>query len=153
MSSKSLLLTILFSLVLGPSVHAGESTLPSVTVYKNASCGCCRLWVQHLVRAGFTVQVKSVQNLNPVKQRVSVPAGLGSCHTAEVGGYFVEGHVPAQDIQRLLREHPRAKGLVLPGMPAGSPGMEVASGKAQPHDVQLVAHDGKTSVFARHGAK
>lgn len=151
MNPKRLLVTVLVSFFLSASVQAAESALPSVTVYKNASCGCCRLWVQHLVRAGFTVQVKNVANLNPVKQRVGVPVGMGSCHTAEVGGYFVEGHVPAQDIRRLLREHPRAKGLVVPGMPAGSPGMEVPSGKVQPYDVQLVAPEGKTSVFARHG--
>jgi len=148
---KRLLLTVLFSFVLNASVQAAEPALPSITVYKSASCGCCRLWVQHLMQAGFTVQVKNLDNLNAVKQRVGIPAGLGSCHTAEVGGYFVEGHVPAQDIKRLLREHPRAKGLAVPGMPAGSPGMEVPSGKVQPYDVQLVAHDGKTSVFARHG--
>lgn len=151
MHAKRLLLTVLFSFVLGASAHAEEPTLPSVTVYKSASCGCCRLWVQHLVRAGFPVQVKNVGNLNPVKQRAGIPVGLGSCHTAEVGGYFVEGHVPAQDIKRLLREHPRAKGLVVPGMPAGSPGMEVPSGQVRPYEVLLVADDGKTSSFARHG--
>lgn len=151
MHAKRLLLTVLFSFVLSASAHAEESTLPSVTVYKSPSCGCCRLWVQHLVRAGFPVQVKNVGNMNPVKQRVGIPVGLGSCHTAEVGGYFVEGHVPAQDIKRLLREHPRAKGLVVPGMPAGSPGMEVPSGQVRPYEVLLVADDGKTSSFARHG--
>lgn len=151
MHAKRLLLTVLFSFVLSANAHAEEPTLPSVTVYKSPSCGCCRLWVQHLVRAGFPVQVKNVGNLNPVKQRVGIPVGLGSCHTAEVGGYFVEGHVPAQDIKRLLREHPRAKGLVVPGMPAGSPGMEVPSGQVRPYEVLLVADDGKTSSFALHG--
>lgn len=151
MYPKRLLLTVLFLFVVSSGVQAKESALPSVTVYKSASCGCCRLWVQHLIRAGFTVQVKNVGNLNPVKQRVGIPAGLGSCHTAEVGGYFVEGHVPAQDIKRLLQEHPRAKGLAVPGMPAGSPGMEVPSGQVKPYEVLLVAQDGKTSSFARHG--
>lgn len=151
MYPKRLLLTVLFSFVLSAGVQAKESALPNVTVYKSASCSCCRLWVQHLVRAGFTVQIKNIDNLNPVKQRVGIPVGLGSCHTAEVGGYFVEGHVPAQDIKRLLQEHPRAKGLAVPGMPAGSPGMEVPSGQVRPYEVLLVAHDGKTSSFARHG--
>jgi hypothetical protein len=76
---------------------------------------------------------------------------MGSCHTAEVGGYFVEGHVPIDDIKRLLREKPDAKGLTVPGMPAGSPGMEVPSGQVQPYEVILVRRDGSTSVFSRHG--
>ena len=81
---------------------------------------------------------------------VGIPAAMGSCHTAEVGGYFVEGHVPAEDLKRLLAEHPEAKGLTVPGMPIGSPGMESASGKVQPYDVLLVNKDGTTTVFAHH---
>lgn len=151
MKMKRFLLTVLFSLALSASAQAAEPVLPGVTVYKNASCGCCRLWVNHLSRAGFSVRVEDVGNLDPVKQRVGVPAGLGSCHTAEVGGYFVEGHVPADDIKRLLRERRRARGLAVPGMPAGSPGMEAPSGKVEPYDVLLVGRDGGTSLFSRHG--
>jgi hypothetical protein len=103
-----------------------------VTVFKNESCGCCKLWVRHLQDAGFGVEVHDVDNLGPTKERVGIPAAMGACHTAEVGGYFVEGHVPAEDIKRLLRERPDAKGLTVPGMPAGSPGMEVPSGQSQP---------------------
>lgn len=125
---------------------------PSVVVYKNESCGCCKQWVQHLTKAGFLVQVHDVDNLAPIKERAGIPYGMGSCHTAQVGGYFIEGHVPAQDIRRLLRERPSAKGLTVPGMPAGSPGMEVPSGTGQPYDVILVAKDGKTSVYAHHGS-
>jgi len=124
---------------------------PRVVVHKNESCGCCKLWVQHLEKAGFSVQVVDVDNLGPIKERVGVPYGKGSCHTAEVGGYFVEGHVPAADIQRLLRERPQAKGLTVPGMPAGSPGMEVPAGQVDPYEVLLVAKDGSTTVYARHG--
>jgi len=120
-------------------------------VHKNESCGCCKLWVQHLEKAGFSVQVIDEDNLGPIKERVGVPYGKGSCHTAEVAGYFVEGHVPATDIQRLLRERPQAKGLTVPGMPAGSPGMEVPSGQVVPYEVLLVGKDGSTSVYARHG--
>jgi hypothetical protein len=90
-------------------------------------------------------------NLGPVKERVGVPPAMGSCHTGEVEGYFVEGHVPAADIKRLLKEKPKARGLTVPGMPAGSPGMEVPSGQVDPYDVLLVAKDGSTSVFAHHG--
>jgi hypothetical protein len=122
-----------------------------ITVYKNESCGCCKAWVTHLQKAGFSVLARDVDNLGPTKERVGVPVALGACHTAEVGGYFVEGHVPAEDIRRLLRERPDAKGLTVPGMPTGSPGMEVPSGKVQPYDVLLVREDGSTSVYARHG--
>jgi hypothetical protein len=124
---------------------------PRVVVHKNETCGCCNLWVKHLEAAGFTVETNDVSNMGPIKERVGVPYGMGSCHTAEVEGYFVEGHVPAADIKKLLKEKPAAKGLTVPGMPSGSPGMEVPSGKVDAYDVLLVAKDGTTSVFARHG--
>jgi len=123
----------------------------TVVVWKNESCGCCKLWVQHLEEAGFAVQVHDIDNMGPTKERVGIPVAMGSCHTGEVGGYFVEGHVPAEDIKRLLRERPEAKGLTVPAMPLGSPGMEVPSGETQPYDVFLVARDGSTSVYAHHG--
>jgi len=126
------------------------STPLIVTVYKNENCGCCKAWVAHLRQNGFRVEAHDVDNLSPIKERVGIPFGRGSCHTAEVGGYFVEGHVPASDIRRLLTERPDAKGLTVPGMPVGSPGMESASGKVQPYDVLLVARDGSTSVFSHH---
>jgi hypothetical protein len=107
--------------------------------------------VEHLEKAGFSVQVINEDNLNPIKERVGVPYGKGSCHTAEVGGYFVEGHVPASDIQRLLREKPSAKGLTVPGMPLGSPGMEVPTGQTDRYEVLLVAKDGSTSTYSKHG--
>ena len=122
-----------------------------VTVYKSASCGCCTAWVKYLRQAGFSVDAHELGNLGLIKERVGVPVGMGSCHTAEAGGYFVEGHVPADDIKRLLRERPDAKGLTVPGMPAGSPGMEAPSAKIEPYDVLLVLKDGSTSVYAHHG--
>lgn len=130
---------------------ASAAASPTVVVNKTPTCGCCGVWVKHLQAAGFAVQVNDMENLAPIKERVGVPFGMGSCHTAEVGGYFVEGHVPADDIKRLLREKPEAKGLTVPGMPAGSPGMEVPSGRVDRYDVLLVGKDGKTSVFATHG--
>ena len=136
----------------GCSQSTAEPALPLVKVTKNASCGCCKIWVNRLREAGFQVEVNDVDNLNSVKQRVGLPYGMGSCHTAEVDGYFVEGHVPVEDIKRLLRERPKAKGLAVPGMPAGSPGMEVPSGKVDPYDVMLVGPDGSASVYAHHGA-
>lgn len=125
--------------------------MAEVVVYKTATCQCCKRWAQHLRDAGFAVEPRNLDNLDEVKQRVGVPAGMGSCHTAEVGGYFVEGHVPVGDIKRLLAERPNAKGLTVPRMPTGSPGMEVPSGEIQPYDVLLVAQDGSTTVFSHHG--
>ena len=125
--------------------------LPQVLVHKSASCGCCGAWVDHLREAGFTVRVNETEDLNPIKERLGVPYGKGSCHTAEVGGYMVEGHVPAGDIKRLLLERPQAKGLVLPGMPIGSPGMEVPDGTVESYTVELVQPDGQIRPFAQHG--
>ena len=133
-----------------PASVAAEA-LPPVLVHKSASCGCCGAWVDHLRDAGFTVRVNVTEDMNPIKERLGVPYGKGSCHTAEVGGYVVEGHVPAGDIKRLLRERPQAKGLVLPGMPMGSPGMEVPDGTVEPYTVELVAADGQILPFAHHG--
>ncbi|MDI9239806.1 DUF411 domain-containing protein [Lysobacter sp. LF1] len=124
---------------------------PSMRVTKSPTCGCCGAWVEHARNAGFEVEVHDVENPYPIKERLGVPVGKGSCHTAEIGGYFLEGHVPLEDVKRLLAEKPAAKGLVVAGMPAGSPGMESPDGRTQPFTVELVALDGTTTVFARHG--
>jgi hypothetical protein len=140
--------------------HAHESTaapapaataMPRILVHKSPSCGCCGSWVEHLRRSGFVVDVQNEEDIGPIKARVGVPYGKGSCHTAEIGGYFIEGHVPAEDIKRLLAERPAAKGLTLPGMPAGSPGMEMPDGRIDPYTVELVNPDGSTHPFSRHG--
>lgn len=128
---------------------AGD-VLPLMVVHKSPTCGCCELWVEHMRQAGFPVEVRNVQNVHPVKQRLGVPFGKGSCHTAEVDGYVIEGHVPAEDIKRLLAQQPDARGLVLPGMPLGSPGMEVPGGQTEPYTVELVTSDGTTEAFAQH---
>ena len=136
-----------------PTVGRAQSpaALPLLVVTKTPSCGCCHLWVEHMQKAGFKVEIHDVDDLGPLKERVGVPYGKGSCHTAEVGGYFIEGHVPAEDVKRLLVEKPKAKGLTVPGMPMGSPGMETPDGRVQPYVVELVAQDGSTAPFARHG--
>lgn len=129
-----------------------ESTaLPLVTVHKTPYCGCCMQWVEHLREEGFEVEVVVADDLGPVKQRVGIPPAKGSCHTAEVDGYFVEGHVPADDIKRLLAERPAARGLTVPGMPVGSPGMETPDGRVQPYTVELIDRDGRATPYARHG--
>ena len=152
MRYRSLGSFLLLATAFGACAEApSPAALPPVTVYKSPSCGCCGKWVEHMRSAGFTVEVRDVDNVHPVKMRVGVPVGKGSCHTAEVAGYFLEGHVPATDVKRLVTEKPAAKGLAVPGMPAGSPGMEVPDGRIQPYDVELVATDGSTHPFSHHG--
>jgi hypothetical protein len=133
------------------AVAPATAALPRMRVHKSPTCGCCSLWIDHMRAAGFTVEVRDVDDMGPVKEALGVPYGKGSCHTAEVGGYVIEGHVPAEDVKRLLAETPDARGLVLPGMPAGSPGMELPDGRVQPFVVELVARDGSTSPYSRHG--
>ena len=132
------------------AVPTSTTGLPALLVHKQESCGCCGAWVEHMREAGFAVEVRNTDDLNPIKERVGVPYAKGSCHTAEVGGYFIEGHVPADDVKRLLAEQPDAKGLVLPGMPAGSPGMELPDGTTETYMVELVNQDGSVTEFARH---
>ena len=103
---------------------AGAETLPSVLVFRNPTCGCCHKWVEHLTANGFDVTVRDAPNLKPIKEQLGVPADLASCHTAQIGSYVVEGHVPSAAIKKLLAEKPEGRGLAVPGMPAGSPGME-----------------------------
>ena len=121
-----------------------------ITVYKTSSCGCCRLWVDHLKASGFDVQAMDVSSADV--RAVSKAAGLKdddtSCHTAKVGNYVVEGHVPADDIRRMLKEKPAIAGIAAPGMPQGSPGME--QGSKEPFDVVAFTKDGKTTVYAKH---
>ncbi len=130
---------------------AAAMQLSPMVVHKSEFCGCCGQWVDHMRKAGFQVEVRNTEDMNPIKQQLGVPAGKGSCHTAQVGGYFIEGHVPAEDVMRLLVEKPDARGLAVPGMPAGSPGMEMPDGRVQPYTVELVGNDGSSSVFTRHG--
>lgn len=117
-------------------------------VHRDPSCGCCEAWVAHVRQAGFEARIEVAADLDAVKRRLGVPAALASCHTAEIDGYLIEGHVPAETIHRLLAERPAIRGLAVPGMPIGSPGMEVA-GEA-PDPFQVIAFDaaGRSSVFA-----
>ena len=129
---------------------AAPAALPKVTVYKTSSCGCCKLWVDHMKASGFDVQAMDVSSADV--RAVSKAAGLKdddtSCHTAKVGNYTVEGHVPADDIKRMLKEKPAIAGIAAPGMPQGSPGME--QGTKEPYDVIAFTKDGKSTVFAIH---
>jgi hypothetical protein len=133
-----------------PAAAVATRLLPMVDVFKSPTCGCCSGWVEHLRQAGFAVNVHETESLEPLRKQLGVPWGKGSCHTAKVDGYVIEGHVPAADIQRLLAERPNVRGLVLPGMPIGSPGMETPDGRVQPYTVERVEHDGSTQPWAVH---
>ena len=141
------------SLGLGVAAQQKAATpaQPKVTVYKTSSCGCCRLWVDHMKANGFDVQAMDVSAADV--RKISKTAGLkdedSSCHTAKVGDYIVEGHVPAADIKRLLKEKPAIAGIAAPGMPMGSPGMEQGNAK-EPYDVLAFKKDGTSTVFAKH---
>ena len=139
--------TVAAALVAGPAV-AGPSIPPEVTVYKSATCGCCVQWVEHLEKQGFLVRTVDVVDLAPYRAKAGVPAPLGACHTAFVGGYVVEGHVPGDVVKRMLAEKPKIAGLVVPGMPIGSPGMEMGSRK-EPYAILALGKDGSTSVYER----
>ncbi len=127
---------------------AGAGELPAVKVWKSPWCGCCAGWVQHMEDAGFNVTVNNTEALDTIKRRFGIPEKLQSCHTATVGGYRIEGHVPAADIKRLLASRPEVHGLAVPGMPSGSPGME--NGERDAYDVVTISKDGETQVFSRH---
>ncbi|GAB3546325.1 DUF411 domain-containing protein [Noviherbaspirillum agri] len=118
---------------------------PALEVYKSALCGCCTEWVKHLEANGFEVKAHNVANPSDYREKFGVPQALGSCHTALVQGYAIEGHVPASDIKRLLAERPKAKGLAVPSMPMGSPGME--GHRSAPYDVLLVETGGNYSTY------
>ena len=122
----------------------------TVEVFKSPTCGCCSKWVDHLRSHGFTVRTTDTEAMDDIKARHRIPQSARSCHTALVGGYVVEGHVPAADVQRLLKERPAVAGIAVPGMPIGSPGMEVPGMKAQSYDVVAFTKQGTTRVFASH---
>ena len=130
-------------------------TLPAraadITVYKSPLCGCCGAWVAHMRKAGHSMKVIEMEDLTAIKKMTGVGEHLQSCHTAVVDGYVIEGHVPASDVARLLSEKPSARGLSVPGMPIGSPGMEGPD--PETYDVLLFGKDGSSKVFARHLGK
>lgn len=126
---------------------AAKAAPKAITVYKDPNCGCCKLWVDHMTAAGFVATVHDTADMASVKASMGVPKGLESCHTARVGSYTVEGHVPADVIERLLREKPAGRGLAVPGMPAGSPGMEMG-GRKDKYDIMLFDKSGKSRVYA-----
>ena len=144
------------SLVLAPlaaalTLPAAGTTGPSVEVWKDPTCGCCKDWIKHLQNAGFTVTFHDSGNAY-ARAKAGIAPQYGSCHTALVDGYAIEGHVPVREIQRLLAERPNAIGLAVPGMVKGSPGMEQPDGRVDPYNVLLLHRDGGSSIYAKYRA-
>ena len=148
MNRRHFIVTSASTLAIGPAYAQSALTLQ---VAKTPTCGCCSAWVERMQEAGFVTEVQDVEQevLWSMKDRLGITSDLSGCHTAVIGDYFVEGHVPAADIQRMLAETPAVRGLAVPGMPMGSPGMG-AMGTGDPFDVLLVLNDGSTQVFASY---
>jgi hypothetical protein len=136
----------------GRSLPSWAQGSPKIVVTKDPTCGCCSGWVEHLRASGFTAEVIESSQMNRVKVRLGVPQDLASCHTAEIEGYVIEGHVPAPAIRRLLAERPQGKGLAVPGMPVGSPGMEVEGSAPETYDVILFGPSGQRTFARFRGA-
>ena len=142
----ALLAAALLGLSVSVAVFAQQTV---VEVYKSPTCGCCTDWIKHLRQNGFSVKAHDVADASEYRAKFGVPDQLGSCHTAMVGGYAIEGHVPAREIKRLLAEKPKAKGLAVPGMPRGSPGME--GPVSDPYEVLLFQASGNYAVYQKYG--
>ncbi|HEX6268299.1 MAG TPA: DUF411 domain-containing protein [Burkholderiales bacterium] len=136
----------IFALGALPRARAQYAT--TMQVYKSPACGCCQEWEKHMRASGFRLETHNLENVVPIKQKLGVPEPLWSCHTATLDGYVFEGHVPSADIRRLLRERAKVKGLAVPGMVVGSPGME--QGPPQPYATLAFDERGRSQVYERH---
>jgi hypothetical protein len=145
------ILLLLSLMIFGVAPASAADTVPSIEVWKSATCKCCGAWVKHLEADGFTVKVNAAEpsTLASLKRQAGIGDRLASCHTAKFDGYVIEGHVPGTEIKRLVAERPEAIGLAVPGMPVGSPGMEQGA-EFEPYDVLLIKKDGSTEIFASH---
>lgn len=133
-----------------PTAEVVSPSPDTVVVYKSPNCGCCVKWIDHLKQAGFTVETRDEAQMSLIRTKLGVTETVASCHTATVNGYVIEGHVPAEDIRQLLAKRPKAIGIAVPGMPIGSPGMEVGD-RVEPYQTLLFNAEGKTTVFNQHG--
>jgi len=149
MKRRGILSMMVGGTALGPLALFAAAGLPRVEVFKSPYCGCCGAWVEHMKSAGFTVKVTLVDDTTGVRSRLGMPDAFGSCHTATVGAYVLEGHVPADDVKKLLAAMPAAVGLAVPGMPPSAPGMDVP-GRKDPYQVFLVDRRGHGTVFASY---
>lgn len=147
--SLQVMATGMAAMFFGGRQLVANATSKKMVVYKSPTCGCCGAWVKHVRAAGYEVETIDVDDVTPYKKKYGVPLELSSCHTGVIDGYAIEGHVPADLIGRLLREKPKnAKALAVPGMPMGSPGMEVG-GRKDAYDVLLIDNKGNSSVYAK----
>ncbi len=146
---KISLMVLIFSFCIQSQSFAGNSHSKDITVYKNPSCGCCNKWISYLKENNFNVTEKNTRDVFAVKKRLGVPEKLAACHTAVIDGYVIEGHVTASDIKRLLSLRPDVKGIAVPGMPVGTPGMEKGSSK-EPYNVMTFDAQGNEEVFVKH---
>lgn len=140
--------SVALAVLLGSVGSWAQAAATTIDVYKSPSCSCCGKWIEHVRKAGFEVQIHESSNLPAARRAAGMPDKFGSCHTATVNRYALEGHVPAADIQRLLKEKPKAVGLAVPSMPTGAPGMDVPN--SPPYQTLLVQADASSSVFAQH---
>jgi hypothetical protein len=138
--------------VLGSRAWAAAAANPRtpITVYKSRRCGCCAKWVDHLRENGFEPSIRDEVRMEAIRDELGIPENVRSCHSALVGRYLIEGHVPASDIRRLLAEHPKVAGLAVPEMPKGTPGMAAPGAPPEPYEVLAFTADGATRVYARH---
>ena len=130
------------------SASLAAQPLAKVDIYKSAACDCCGKWVEHMKKSGFKVDIHNVDDISGSRKKLGMPEKYGSCHTSKIGAYVVEGHVPAADIRRLLKENPKALGLAVPSMPPGSPGMDIPN--SPPYETLLIQSDGSSRVYAKH---
>ena len=147
MPTRRTIIASLAALALPPAAQASAAT---PVFYRNPGCGCCLAWTERMAAAGLPVLMEDRADLAGLSAKLGIPPGLEGCHVGEIGGYVISGHVPPGDVMRLLSEKPEARGLLVPGMPVGSPGMEMGD-RIERYDVLLLAADGTTSVFATHG--
>jgi hypothetical protein len=146
---RNIIIAVCASVLTAGAVSYGQQKPKPVpmSVYKSPSCGCCQKWVDYMRSHGFDPKVQDVENIGAVKLKLGVREEFASCHTAEIGGYVVEGHVPVETVQRLLKERPKIAGIAVPNMPAGSPGMEVPGGRKDAYNILAFTSDGKTTVY------
>lgn len=140
---------LLTGLMLLATVPQAVAAMPTLEVWKMRGCSCCAGWAKHFEAVGFTTKIQEVDDVGSVRAELGVPADLGGCHTSKVEGYIIEGHVPVAAVERLLADRPAVLGLAVPGMPLGSPGMEIEGEPAEPYDVIAFAADGTRSVFMK----
>ncbi len=139
--------------LLAGMLSTGVAAAEAMMVYKSKTCGCCEVWLEHMKDAGFEVTSKNLDNMSSIKAQLGVTPRSASCHTAVVNGYIVEGHVPAEDVLRMLAEKPDIRGIAAPGMPLGSPGMEVEPGLEQTYNVMAIHHDNSLTIYNTHNEK